>query len=182
LNLKKLDIKIILNMTNKMHSLHTPWTLWYHDIDEKEWTKDTYRRISDIYSLEDFWNLYNKIETFNKGMFFLMRKDIFPQWEDESNINGGYWSYKIPKRISNQAWIDLSSACIGELLMSDINEWDNINGISYSPKINNSVIKILNRYSTKNDKKYLSKVIDHLPPDDSQYKCHMDNKNEFVSN
>jgi hypothetical protein len=36
--------------------------------------------------------------------------------------------------------------------------------------------------SNKNDKKYLAKVIEYLSPDDSQYKCHMDNKEEFVSN
>ena len=115
-------------------------------------------------------------------MFFLMRKDIFPQWEDESNINGGYWSYKIGKNVAEKAWYDLACACIGECLTKNPDDMYNINGISYSPKINNVIIKILNRHCDKNEASQLTEKIENLHPSTSQYKCHIENKDEFVNN
>lgn len=164
-----------------MHNLNTPWVLWFHSLDENEWTKDTYTKIAEINTLEDFINTYNRFDTFMRGMFFLMRKNIFPQWEDEQNINGGYWSYKIPKQVSDTAWRELSAACVGEYLTKKITDVYNINGISFSPKINNCIIKILNKDAKHNSHEQLTDIIDNLHPSTSQYKVHMENKEEFVS-
>ncbi len=57
----------------------------------------------------------------------------------------------------------------------------NINGISYSPKINNVIIKILNRWADKNDSNQLTEKIENLHPSTSQYKPHIENKDEFVT-
>lgn len=162
------------------YPLNIKWVLWYHPIDESGWTKDTYQKIAEISSLEDFFKTYNNFNSFNKGMFFLMRDQIFPQWEDESNINGGYWSFKISKQVSDKAWFDLSACCVGESLTKNTNDMFNINGISFSPKINNSIIKILNRDSTKNDSNQLTEKIENLHPSTSQFKPHLENKDEFV--
>jgi hypothetical protein len=160
---------------------HTPWTLWYHAIEDSNWTKDTYTKVVDIYSVEQFITVFHQFSSFTKGMFFLMRKDIFPQWEDESNINGGYWSYKIGKNVSEKAWYELAASCIGECLTINPDNMVNINGISYSPKINNVIIKILNRWADKNDASQLTEKIENLHPSTSQYKPHIENKDEFVT-
>ena len=161
--------------------LNTSWVLWYHSPEEQSYTKDTYTKVVEMTTVEDFLGTFNNFDSFGKGMFFLMRKDIFPQWEDENNINGGYWSYKIGKNIAEKAWFDLAAACIGECLTKNSDDMYNINGISYSPKINNVIIKILNRYSDKNDIGQLTERIENLHPSLTQYKPHMDNKDEFVS-
>lgn len=163
-----------------VHLLHTPWVLWYHSIDDTNWTKDTYTKVAEIETVEDFLGVFRKFETFTKGMFFFMRKDIFPQWEDESNIGGGYWSYKIGKNVAEKAWFNLASSCIGECLTKNPEYMFNINGISYSPKINNVIIKILNRHSNINGHHQLTDKIENLHPNTSQYKPHIDNKDEFV--
>ena len=168
-------------MEEEIYPLNTNWILWYHPLDEPNWTKDTYIKLTEISTLEKFFKTYNSFSSFNKGMFFLMRKDIFPQWEDESNINGGYWSFKIPKNISDDAWKNLSIACIGESLTKNCKDMQNINGISFSPKINNSIIKILNRDSTKSDSSQLTEKIKNLHPSTAQYKPHIENKDEFVN-
>ena len=168
-------------MTSETNPLNTPWVLWYHSLDEKEWTKDTYTKVSEMNTLDDFFKVYNSFSSFMKGMFFLTRKDIFPQWEDESNINGGYWSFKIPKQIGDKAWKDISSACVGECLTKVKEDMDNINGVSFSPKINNCIIKILNRHTDRNDSGQLTDLINNLHPSTSQYKPHLDNKEEFVN-
>ena len=164
------------------HKLHTPWVLWFHSLDDTNWTKDTYTKIVEINSVEEFLGVYQDFDTFGKGMFFLMRKDIFPQWEDESNIKGGYWSYKIGKTVAEKAWFELSCACIGECLTKKPQDMFNINGISYSPKINNVIIKILNRHSELNNSIILNDKIENLHPSTSQFKSHIENKDEFVSN
>ena len=61
------------------HKLHTPWVLWFHSLDDTNWTKDTYTKVAEINSIEEFLGVYQDFDTFTKGMFFLMRKDIFPQ-------------------------------------------------------------------------------------------------------
>jgi hypothetical protein len=38
-----------------------------------------------------------KDQLYSRGMFFIMREHILPLWEDESNKNGGCFSYKIYK-------------------------------------------------------------------------------------
>jgi len=58
----------------------------------------------------------------------------------------------------------------------------NINGISYSPKINNVIIKILQRNSDKNDPAQLTERIENLHPSTTQFKAHIENKDEFVTN
>lgn len=163
------------------HKLHTPWVLWFHSLDDTNWTKDTYTKVAEINSVEEFLGVYQDFDTFTKGMFFLMRKDIFPQWEDESNIKGGYWSYKIGKSVAEKAWFELSCACIGECLTKKPEDMFNINGISYSPKINNVIIKILNRHSELNNSVILNDKIENLHPNTSQFKSHIENKDEFVS-
>ena len=163
------------------HKLHTSWVLWFHSLDDTNWTKDTYTKIAEINSVEEFLGVYQDFDTFGKGMFFLMRKDIFPQWEDESNIKGGYWSYKIGKSVGEKAWFELSCACIGECLTKKPEDMFNINGISYSPKINNVIIKILNRHCELNNSLVLNDKIDNLHPSTSQFKSHIENKDEFVS-
>jgi translation initiation factor 4E len=165
-------------MENK---LHTSWVLWFHSLDDTNWTKDTYTKVAEIISVEEFLGVYQDFDTFGKGMFFLMRKDIFPQWEDESNIKGGYWSYKIGKSVAEKAWFELSCACIGECLTKKPQDMFNINGISYSPKINNVIIKILNRHSELNNSIILNDKIENLHPSTSQFKSHIENKDEFVS-
>jgi hypothetical protein len=37
-----------------------------------------------------------------------MRENITPIWEDEKNINGGCWSFKIYEDQADELWHDLS--------------------------------------------------------------------------
>ena len=108
-------------------------------------------------------------------MFFLMKDDILPLWEDEKNINGGCWSYKIPKKDSYSSWIEIAIDVCGEYLISNENS-NIINGISISPKKNFCIIKIWNNKIVKNNK-LLSKNIYNLNIDNCLYKAHKDRNN-----
>ena len=121
------------------HKISNIWKIWFHKIDDKKWTIESYKHIATINSLESYLYYYSKISTFIHGMFFIMKDDIPPLWEDENNINGGIITYKLTKSNSDVIWKKLTSSLIGNTLTDNM---DLINGISISPKINNCIIKI----------------------------------------
>jgi hypothetical protein len=128
------------------HTLDNKWTLWYHDPDDKRWTLDSYNRLAQLTTLEQFLTYYDAIESVTSGMFFLMKEDIPPIWEDSCNVKGGIITYKLLKNISDKIWDELSMMLVGGTIAED---YTYINGISISPKINNCIIKIWVKEASK---------------------------------
>ena len=81
-----------------MYELNTSWILWYHSIRDTTWTKSSYKQFYTFNNLYDY-KLFEELIQLNhlqNGMFFLMRKGIFPNWEDPDNSEGCCISFKIP--------------------------------------------------------------------------------------
>ena len=170
--------------TYNRHLLNSKWVVWYHNPSDKSWDRDSYKDILEIESLEDFFVLKNSWEKclplVSEGMFFLMRKlksgkVIYPQWEDINNKHGGYWSFKINKDLAQEVWFKLCSFTIGEYICENVQESQNVNGISISPKKNFCIIKIWNNNSKKEDIKLLSSELDFLNMTEVKYSSHMEN-------
>lgn len=157
-----------------MNKLSDTWVLWFHNINDTNWDENSYTMICDIDTIENFWNVYNMFDTMTAGMFFLMRKGIFPRWEDIGNLDGGYWGFRISKKDSDKLWECLSMALIGNTLTKNIKDMDDINGISISPKINNCILKIWNKNSYNKSNVILNNIIDGLNPSQTLYKAHND--------
>jgi hypothetical protein len=164
------------------HKTQNPWIVWYHNPSDTEWDKDSYKDIIEITSIEDYCVLKNSwnicLPKVSEGMFFLMRKldkdtCIYPQWEDEHNIDGGYWSFKIPKDKCEQVWFTLMKHVLGECLLYPDKDYLLINGISISPKKNFSIIKIwLKKHDPMPIQKALDSAIDCLNISESIYSNH----------
>ena len=165
------------------YPLKTYYTLWYHGVTDKNWGIDSYKCIGKISSLKDFWTYYNKIDSFIKGIFFLMKEDLKPIWETPGNIDGGYWPFRIPHENVTDTWIKLSIS----LVIDNIRNKDNIqienniphdiNGISISPKPTGAVMKIWNNISEYNDDKYISSSLkDIMNFGESYYRAHQRHK------
>ena len=107
-----------------MNNLKNNWDLWYHSINDNNWTKNSYKKIYSINSLLDYNYIKNTFQQdhYQNGMFFCMKEDIFPNWEDPDNRNGGCLSFKIPSVKIIQEWNDLLLKCINEIILSDNNE------------------------------------------------------------
>lgn len=153
--------------------IHNPlaskWSLYYHDPEDSNWTANSYINIYDnIDSIQSFWNVYNLLPkgTFHLGMFFLMRDNILPTWEDPANCNGGCWSYKVPINDVFQVWELLSAYLVSEQLTPT--EKNLLTGISISPKKGFCVIKIWNNDSSKKEISLLQDV-DKLNNSESIY-------------
>jgi hypothetical protein len=147
--------------------------LWYHH-EKDNWKLSGYKKIYEINNSTDFWKLYNnwdKIKGINYKHYFLMKNNIIPIWEDEQNIKGGCWSFKINEEQTFDLWYDLSIylAC-NQLLTNQ----DDIVGISSClKKNNNSVIKIWNKNSKNSSLNNINKDIIKKWGTDIIYIAHM---------
>ncbi len=132
-------------MELKNNNLNDKFKLYFHDPNSYNWEVDSYINLYEIKTIENFWIIDSLItDKIHLGMFFIMRNNIFPLWDNEDNINGCSFSLKILKTEAKIYW---SKICI--LLLSNniikeqhISLSNNINGISISPKKNFCIIKI----------------------------------------
>jgi hypothetical protein len=135
------------------------WNLWFH-YDKNNWSIDGFKNIYTITNSETFWKLYNNWDTIGGILgkhYFLMKDNIKPIWEDENNINGGCWSFKILNNVAYEIWEELSILLVcNELLQNK----DDCIGLSISIKKNNySVIKIWNKNSYNNSINNINPII-----------------------
>ena len=115
--------------------LNDYWVLYFHDPYEIEWDTKSYKLIGNISTVDDFVNYYKAFNNlFKKGMFFIMRMYIMPQYEDELNINGGCFSFKIYPDDLELKFFSLCANVLGETIGTSEEYINNINGISISPK------------------------------------------------
>ncbi len=165
----KYNLKVIVMDDNIQ--LKNNWNLWYHSINDTSWTKKSYHKIYTITNLYDYQYVINTFrqEHYQNGMFFLMKENIFPNWEDPYNRNGGCLSFKIPsKDILNEWNILLLNSIVGEIF----NDSDELNGISISPKKEFNIIKIWIKNDDFDYSKHFEKLSDYLDLDNVLYKKH----------
>ena len=114
---------------------------------------------NEINNLVDYRSLIKSLEIqhLQNGMYFLMRENIFPNWEDPDNREGGCWSYKVPCKNIKNIWDSLIEKCLIEAILDKSEEksddeniefnMNEINGISISPKKEFNIIKLWNKNS-----------------------------------
>jgi hypothetical protein len=132
-------------MELKNNNLNDKFKLYFHDPNSYDWEMKSYIDLYEMKTIKDFWIIDSLIkDKVHLGMFFIMKNNIFPLWDNEDNINGCSFSLKILKKEAKIYW---SKICI--LLLSNnitkeehIDLYEKINGISISPKKNFCIIKI----------------------------------------
>lgn len=132
--------------------LNNEYTLWCHSVKNKNWGIESYKKISTIKNVSEFWRLYNNMFklSFRENNFFLMNSDTEPIWEDPNNRNGGICSFKIVNpNIAINVFNDLCCHMVCNRLI--LNGVDNdINGVSFCPKNNWVILKIWNKDRSNN--------------------------------
>uniref|UniRef100_A0A6C0JAA4 Eukaryotic translation initiation factor 4E n=1 Tax=viral metagenome TaxID=1070528 RepID=A0A6C0JAA4_9ZZZZ len=126
---------------------HT-WTMWFHKVEDSDYSIGSYKKLFTVSSVKDLCMLINTVPNITSGMFFFMKDGIEPLWENDANINGGMWTFKLTKSDSNEMWKILMAALCGNVLTLNPENMKHINGISVSPKITNCIIKIWTNNST----------------------------------
>jgi len=106
----------------KKHPLQNAWTLWFFKNDKSRTWEDNQRPIITVTTVEDFWALYNHIETPSNlpaaSDYSLFKEGIFPDWEDPRNEDGGRWIINLEKKKRQENldnhWLNVLFFLIGE--------------------------------------------------------------------
>jgi len=131
-----------------MIELPNTWTFWYHSSKLDDWSKNSYVCLNQTKTAEQFWGTYKLFSQkhYDEGIIFIMKEDIFPDWSEPSNINGGFISIKIDTRIDNIKLIQIIKEwlenLISETIMSKKINNGIVHGISISPKSGHWVLKL----------------------------------------
>jgi|TARA_B110001469_G_C9639435_1_gene321290 hypothetical protein len=80
------------------------------------------------------------------GMFFIMRDDIFPTWEDPDNREGCCVSFKVPGDTLRFEWNSLMIRVLGESIHKDPDRHMEVTGLSIAPKKEFNIIKVWLRH------------------------------------
>ena len=71
------------------------WTLYYHPSREKRWTIDSFEKIGIAKNVKEVLSIFRELkDKIKNGMFFWMKGDIPPLWENSQNIRGGHYSIR----------------------------------------------------------------------------------------
>jgi hypothetical protein len=164
----EVDVTPIIGSSNA--KLGCSYTLWCHDVNNKFWDIQSYRKLVTFDDAASFWKIINNFGKIGVkyNHFFLMRGDIEPTWEHNENRNGGVCSFKIEisKAVEIFEYLSIKMVSGGLSIHSD-----DINGISISPKNNWAIIKIWNGDMKYDLSKTLTKeVLDKYSHLDIRYK------------
>ena len=156
------------------YKLQTSWILWNHKLNDNNWKNNSYKNIFEINNLYDYKFLENimTLQNLQNTMFFLMRKDIFPTWEDPDNRDGCCASFKVPLKDIKNIWIQLVIDIISENIHIYKNKYDIINGISIAPKKEFNIIKIWFNTDIKNIKELIQLYNHYINVDNCRLKKH----------
>ena len=162
-----------------MYKINTPWTIWYHSVKDKDWTNKSYKKLFTIHNLYDLYNYHQvtKINHLQNGIFFLMRNNIFPTWEDPNNRQGCCISFKIPCNSIQNEWYNILNRCISEDILNDPDNFEELNGLSFSPKKEFNILKIWLQSDIKDDKNRYKQIFKEYTPylvsESSLYKANL---------
>lgn len=159
-------------MTDTKFNLENTWILWNHLIDDKSWENSSYKKIytiDNLFDLKSFKDILNT-EHLQNSMFFLMRKDVFPTWEDPDNRDGCCASFKIPLKDINDIWLKLIENIMCENIHTEIDNYLNINGISIAPKKEFNIIKIWFRNNITHISKNINFCSKYILPENCKIK------------
>jgi len=84
-----------------------------------EYTATLERLGSQIESVQDFWRYCNNTPVENIKMresIYLFKQGFKPVWEDRRNVNGGSWTFRVPKAQGPDFWTRVQLMAIGEKL------------------------------------------------------------------
>lgn len=150
------------------------WTLYFHSPGEKRWSIDTFHTLGSVETWQDFWSMVSSLEEakWGRGMFFWMRGNIPPLWENSQNIKGGSYSICISEHDSIEVFYRYTIACMfGFATTSD----DTIQGITLSPKKGFHVIKLWNKEASRFNKSTGLQILDKRVAD-IRYTPHVEKK------
>jgi len=157
------------------HKLSNKWVLWSHLPNVDNWDYNSYINLGEFIYLEELIVATELMpnDLIKSCMFFLMKNDITPLWEDKKNINGGSFSYKISNKHVCEVWRNLTYVLIGDTMSNNVSFMNKISGMSISPKKNFCIIKIWLSDSSMQDPEVITAKIEGIDMKNCIFKKHL---------
>jgi hypothetical protein len=160
------------------HAIPTgSWTLYFHEPEDKSWTPESYKRISQVNSWEALGTIIHEMgahRTVN-GMMFSMRGETSPLWENKANIRGGSYCIKVSRANSMEVYQRyLAAAALG---LASVDPENVIVGVTMSPKKGFCIIKLWNANAKAfHSPKDVVTLHDEIKIEEILYRPHTDQK------
>jgi len=165
------------------NSLNTGWTFWLDksipNLSAVEY-EASLKEIFTVSTVESFWSVVNHLPKPSKlkpryGYHF-MRNKARPLWEDEIHAKGGMWKLRCRKHNTDEVWQEILLACIGEQFQLNLNQDDEVLGVSVNIRKNDDLIQVWNKSSSNVDNSQIVNKIKSLLPgvefETNFYKAH----------
>ncbi|POR35244.1 Eukaryotic translation initiation factor 4E type 3-A [Tolypocladium paradoxum] len=123
-----------------------------HRPDDGEYKVQLEQLGGQIESVQDFWRYNNNTPVDRIKMresIYLFKSGFKPIWEDRRNVNGGSWTFRVPKTIGPDVWTRVQLLAIGEKLQSALGDSDQLCGVGLSVRFNSHLITVWHRDSSK---------------------------------
>ena len=152
-----------------MHPLSEKWVVWAHLPHDTDWSINSYISIMTVTYVEEIQALMHTLpdSLLSTCMFFCMKENVKPVWEDPANKQGGCFSYKITQSIGD-CWRNVSYSMVGKTLSKEKGIQESITGISISPKKNFCILKVCMSSCAHQD----ASKITYLKPNGCIFKKH----------
>jgi len=126
------------------YKLSQKWTFYIHLQNTSDWSYESYYKIMPIHTVYDAVHMIQEVsfDIIKKTILFVMRDNIKPMWEDESNREGGGFSFRVYNKNVEKVWKTLFYRLMGDTLTTNKEVANQIMGISLSPKKSFCIIKI----------------------------------------
>jgi translation initiation factor 4E len=100
------------------------WTVWYDKhTDSRDYDNRLYILHEDVADIATFYRVYNNYP-WDKVRFrdtvHIFRKGVKPVWEDPENLNGGSWTFRVPKSKSQAFFHEIAILCMANELQAAV--------------------------------------------------------------
>jgi hypothetical protein len=98
------------------------WTVWYDKhSDSRSYDNRLYILHEDVADIATFYRVYNNYpwdKVRLRDTVHIFRKGVKPVWEDPENLNGGSWTFRVPKSKSQAFFHEIAILCISNELQA----------------------------------------------------------------
>ena len=157
-----------------LHPLNNTWTMYAHLPHETDWGLSSYKNIGTLDNIESVVTLTEFLpeKLIRNCMLFVMKGDIKPIWEDDKNLNGGCFSYKILNKHVKDAWTLLTYSLTANNLTKNDELNSIINGVTISPKKSFCIIKIWTNTCSHQDPNIINTIKGYIIPQGCLFRKH----------
>ena len=112
------DENLVDSQADSQYYFGHAWTFWH---DKHALSGDYEGRLTllqdDIMTVKLFWEVVNSFPLQRLGFkdsVHFFKRGVKPVWEDPRNVNGGAWTFRVPKERTDQFWKELLVLAVGE--------------------------------------------------------------------